>query len=147
MLSSTTLSHSGSGVARTSAIAVVGGAAAAALYGVLLDVAGVPMRAGGPGATASEPVTPGTFALGTAFLTVIALGIAAVLRGRAARPRRTFLITGWALTALSLPLPLAAGATAASTKAWFAIGHVVLAAMILPVVATALPRAAADSAK
>ena len=104
--------------ARSAAVAVVGGAAAAALYGWSLDAAGVPMRAGGPGATVNEPVTPATFATGTAVLTVVAIGLAVLLRRRASSPRRAFSTTTVALTAVSLVLPLTAGATAASTKVW-----------------------------
>lgn len=147
MLSSTTRSVQSAGLGRTVTIAVLGGAAVAALYGWLLDTVGVPMRAGGPGATVSEPVTPATFALGTAVLTLVAAAIALVLQRRAARPRRTFVITTVVLTLLSLPLPLTAGATATSTKVWFAIGHVVLSALILPVAASAVPRTTAGSTK
>lgn len=125
--------------ARNAAGALGGGAAAVALYGWSLDAAGVPMRAGGPGATVSEPVTPATFATGTAILTVVAIGLAMMLRRRASAPRRAFLTTTVALAAASLVLPLTAGATAASTKVWFAVGHVVIAALILPILARALP--------
>jgi len=124
---------------RGAAVAVVGGSAAAALYGWSLDLAGVPLRAGGPGASTAQRVGPTTVASGTAFLTLIAIGLAAFLQRRARRPRRTFVIVTAALTGLSLALPFAAGATATSTKVWFAVGHVLLAALIVPILASALP--------
>jgi hypothetical protein len=126
---------------RRGVLAATVGAGVALAYGALLDIADVPMLAGGPGAT--EPVAIGlrNFAEGTIICTAIATVLAAVLARRATRPRRTFVTTTVALTLASVALPLAAGATATSTRLSLALGHVIIAAVVIPVLALALPDA------
>jgi hypothetical protein len=123
---------------RAGAVAVIAGAAAAAAYARLLDLTGIPMFAGAPGVSRPERVGPANFAVGTAILTVIATIMAAVFARRSLRPDRTFVATTVGLTLVSLLLPLAAGATATSTKLTFALGHIVLAALIIPIIARRL---------
>jgi hypothetical protein len=123
---------------RAGAVAVIAGAAAAAAYARLLDLTGIPMVAGAPGVSRPERVGPANFAVGTAILTVIATIMAAVFARRSHRPERTFVATTVGLTLVSLLLPLAAGATATSTKLTFALGHIVLAALIIPIIARRL---------
>jgi hypothetical protein len=73
------------------------------------------------------------------MLTAIATVLAVVLTGRTLRPKRTFVLTCAGLTLVSLVLPVAAGATATSTKVMFTVGHLVLAALIVPIIARPLP--------
>lgn len=120
---------------RAGATATIVGAVAAAAYGWLLDTTGVPMLAGGPGATRAQEVPIVTFAWGTAMLTIVATLIAVTVSRRARRPRHTFVMTTGVLALISVGLPLAAGATATSTKLTFALGHIVLAAIIIPIIA------------
>lgn len=142
-MSSPTLSRpsesTSAGIWRRGSVAVVIGAIAAALYGWVIDLAGVPMLAGGPGATEPEAVGPANFAAGTAALSLVGVGIAAVLLRRAAAPRRTFIVTTVALVALSFVPVVLAGATATSTKLAFALGHVLLATLVVSLIARALP--------
>lgn len=124
---------------RRGLLVVVVGALAAGLYGWVIDLAGVPMRAGGPGATEAQNVGPANFAAGTAILTLVGLGLAAAMRRRAGAPRGTFLATTGVLTAVSLMPVTLAGATTTSTKLAFALGHVLLALLVVPLIARTLP--------
>jgi drug/metabolite transporter (DMT)-like permease len=106
MIEITSMQRSGRG-----AVAAVVGAVVATAYGVILDVAGVPMRAGAPGATTPTSISLTTFAEGTLAFTIIAVGLAWLFERRAPRPRHTFVVTTVFLTVVSLALPLATGAT------------------------------------
>ncbi len=68
-------------------------------------------------------------ALGTFWGTVLAV----VFARRASRPARAFLATTLPLLTLSLTGPLTANATAA-TKVTLACGHLIAAAIVIPVV-------------
>ena len=124
---------------RRGLLAAAVGAGVALAYGAALDMADVPMLAGGPGATEATAIGLRNFAEGTIICTAIATVLAHVLARRAARPRRTFVTTTVVLTLASVALPLAAGATATSTRLSLATGHVLIAAVVVPVIALALP--------
>ena len=124
---------------RRGVLAATVGAGVALAYGAVLDLADVPMLAGGPGATEPTAIGLRNFAEGTIICTAIATGLAVVLARRAARPRRTFIATTVALTLASMMLPLAAGATATSTRLALALGHVLIASVVVPIIAMALP--------
>jgi len=124
---------------RRGVLAAAAGAGVALAYGAVLDLADVPMLAGGPGATEATAIGLRNFAEGTIICTAIATAIACVLARRAARPRRTFVATTVALTAVSVMFPLAAGATATSTRLSLALGHVLIASVVIPIIALALP--------
>jgi Family of unknown function (DUF6069) len=108
------------------------------LYAVVLHIGGVPLRAGFLGARTAKPVTYGSFAVGilvgTSWGTIAALLIARFAR----RPRATFLTVAVAATALSLIVPLGAGATATETRIVLALGHLLVAAIMIPIIASRL---------
>ena len=106
--------------AATPAVAAAGLAA-----GISLDIAGAPI-----------PV-PG-FATLTAFFSVIGLVIAVVLARFARHPRRAWIRTTVALTALSLVPDVLVDAVPA-TQALLMLTHVVAAAIVVPAVARRLP--------
>lgn len=112
--------------------ATVAGLVAIEVYAVVLHAAGVPLRAGFLGAHTAHPVTYGNFAggilLGAFWGTVLAITAAR----KARNPKRTFAIIAAAAVAASLVFPLGAGATAAETKAALACGHLLAAAVMLP---------------
>jgi Family of unknown function (DUF6069) len=131
---------------RAGAVAAIVGAAVAAAYGALLDVGGIPMLAGGPGASEATTIGLRSFIEGTVILTTLATVLAFVFLRRSRRPRHTFVVTTVSLTLLSLSLPLAAGATALSTKLTLALGHLVVAAVVIPIIARGLPSSPAGRA-
>lgn len=123
-----------------SAGAALAAAAATELYGLAARAAGVPMSAGNIGARTAEPIAVGMFAMATLICAFWGTVLAVLLARFAARPARTYAWTAAALTALSLAGPLFAGATAVSTKLTLAVGHLLAAAVIVPVVARRLDR-------
>ena len=128
---------------RAGALAAIVGAAVSAVYGALLDVGGIPMLAGGPGASEATTIGLRSFVEGTVILTALVTVLAFVFVRRSRRPRHAFVVTTVSLTLLSLSLPLAAGATALSTKLTLALGHLVVAAVVIPIIARRLPSSSA----
>jgi hypothetical protein len=110
-------------------------------YGLVARVAGVPMAAGTPGAHATQPIYVGMFAMGVMICTFWGTVLALLLARFAKQPARTYVRTTVALTILSLADPLAAGGgTAISTRLTLAGGHLVAAAIIIPIVTRRLAR-------
>jgi hypothetical protein len=106
---------------------------ATALVAAAGHAAGISLEVGG------EAIPVQGFALLTALFSVVGLALAAVLRRAARHPRRAFVRTCLALTALSL-LPDALADAAASTKALLMLTHIVAAAIVIPVIARRLSR-------
>lgn len=118
--------------------AAVAGATIAAGYGAILDAEGVPMWAGNIGAATAQPVTPGNFAVGVILCTVGATALAVVLARRSLRPTRAFVSITIGLAVLSLLSPAAAAHTATATRVTFALGHVIAASVVIPIIARRL---------
>jgi Family of unknown function (DUF6069) len=130
-------------------IPVAGAAAALAAaivlygYGALARALSVPMRAGEPGASHAQAITPVSFAIGAIFCTVLGTILAMILVARAAGPARAFVRTTLVLVAVSLAFPLAAGHTAVATRLTLALGHLIAAAIVIPLITLRLARARA----
>ena len=122
--------------------AAIVGVALVEAYAALVKAVGVPMRAGFLGAAHAQPVTTGSFATGVLVCTFWGTVLAVVLSKLSGRPRRAFLLVNSTLAALSLVVPFGAAATAASTKVTLAGGHVIVALLVIPILARALPREA-----
>jgi hypothetical protein len=105
--------------AATMAVAAAGHAA-----GISLDMAGAPI-----------PVTG--FGVLTAVFSVVGVVLAVALSRKARQPRRTFVRTTVALTALSLVPDVIADAGVA-TKALLILTHLVAAAIVIPAIARRL---------
>lgn len=103
----------------TTLVAAVGHAS-----GISLDIAG-------------EPIPLYAFPQLTAFFSLVGLGLAVVLGRRAGAPRRTFLRTTVALTALSL-VPDAIVDAAVETKGLLMLTHLVAAAIVIPAISSRL---------
>ncbi|GAB3841404.1 DUF6069 family protein [Dactylosporangium cerinum] len=114
----------GAAATAVASVATATVAAAGHAAGISLDVSGAPI-----------PV-PG-FATLTAFFSLVGLVLATVLRRFAARPRRAFVRTTVALTALSLVPDVIADA-APATKALLMLTHLVAASIVIPAVARRL---------
>jgi hypothetical protein len=122
-----------------SQVSIAAGAAALVVveaYGAIAHAAGVPLRAAAFGAHTATQVNAGWLAFGVALGTFWGTVLAVVFARRAAQPARTFLATTLPLLALSLTGPLTAHATAATkvTLVTLVCGHLVAAAIIIPVV-------------
>jgi hypothetical protein len=121
--------------------AALAGAAVLYAYGTLAQALDVPMRAGEIGARHAQAITPASFATGVVFCTVAGTILAMVLARRAAHPARTFLRTSLVLVAISLVFPLAASHTATTTRLTLALGHLIAAAIVIPVITSRLTHA------
>jgi hypothetical protein len=128
-------------VSVTGAIAALAGAAALYAYGTVAKALDVPMRAGEMGASHAQALTPASFATGVVLCTVAGTILAMVLARRAAHPARAFLRTSLALVAISLVFPLAASHTAMATRLTLALGHLIAAAIVIPIIARRLSHA------
>lgn len=125
---------------RAGGLAAAAGAVALYAYGAAASGLGVPMRAGDPGAAAAQPVTPGNFAVGTVFCTILGTVLAVLLARYAVRPARTFVRIAVALVAVSELFPLAASHTAMTTRLTLAVGHLVAAGLVIPTLTRTLNR-------
>lgn len=102
------------------------------LYAIIVRVAGVPMKAGLPGAHAAQRVTLGSFAVGIVLATFWGTVIAALVCRYARKPRRTFTAIALSATALSLITPLNAVGATAETRITLALGHILAASIMIP---------------
>ena len=136
-----TFTGSGRPIWLTGAAAALAGSVATELFGLAARAASVPMEAGGVGADATEPIMVGMFAMGTVICTFWGTVLAMLLARFAGRPSRTFVWAAVALTVLSFTTPVAAGATATSTKVMLCAAHVLAAAIIIPMFARRLSAA------
>jgi hypothetical protein len=99
------------------------------------------MRAGEVGASQAQAITPASFAAGVVFCTAAGTILAMVLARRAAHPARAFLRTSLILVAVSLVFPLTASHTATSTRLTLALGHLIAAAIVIPIITGRLTQA------
>jgi len=127
-------------VIRGGLMAGVAALAAVELYAVAIRAAGIPMKAGFIGAHAASPVTLASFATGIMVCTFWGTVLALVVARYAARPRRTFAAAAVSLAAVSLVVPIGAGATPGETKAVLAAAHILAASIIIPLLTRSLQR-------
>ena len=123
-------------------VAALAGVAVLYAYGTAARALDVPLRAGEIGARHAQAITPASFAAGVVFCTVAGTVLAMVLARRAAHPARAFLRTSLVLVAISLVFPLAASHAATSTRLTLALGHLVAAAIVIPILTRRLAHAA-----
>ena len=122
-------------------MAAAAGAAVLYAYGALARALSVPMRAGEPGASHAQAITPASFASGVVFCTAAGTILAMILAARAADPARAFLRSTLILVAVSLVFPLAASHTATTTRLTLALGHLLAAAIVIPLLTLRLTQA------
>jgi hypothetical protein len=128
---------------RTSIRRVVGGSVASAVagaavlfaYGAAAIAVHGSMSVGDPGNTV--PITAASFAIGVLFSSFFGVLLAVGLARWAKRPGHTFRRVAVALTFVSLYAPFTAQ-TDTGTKYFLAVGHLVAAAVIIPLVVRAL---------
>jgi len=110
------------------------------VYGAIGRAAGVPMEAGAPGAHSAQHLTAATFAMAVFVCTLLGTVLALLCARFSRLPARAFLVTTIVLTAVSLVSPLGAAHTATATKLFLACGHLIAAAIVIPVLARQLPK-------
>ena len=126
----------GRSIWRTAGIAGTLAAVATTIIGAIAKAADVPLRLG------ELEVQVPAFAVFTLIGAAIGGLLASQLQKRASQPRRTFLLTTLALTALSFVPDLTANATTA-TKLAVVGAHIVAAAVIIPALAGRLTSSSA----
>ncbi|MGH2865879.1 MAG: DUF6069 family protein [Solirubrobacteraceae bacterium] len=112
-------------------------------YAALAKSAGVPLKAGVPGAHTTSTVTAASFATGILIATLWGTVIAVILARRASRPARMFTIIAVAATALSLITPLDAFGASLATKLTLAAGHLIVASIMTTTLRRGIYRAQA----
>ena len=120
-------------------LAVAVAAVVTEAYGLLIAALGVPMSVGSLLDSAASPITFGMFAMGCAVSGFWGLVLALLLARFARRPARTYVVSTLVLLAVSMVFPLA-GIGALATRVALAVGHLIAAAIIIPVVARRLAR-------
>lgn len=136
MTFTTTTTHSDiptSSFGRPAALAILAAAVATTTVAAMAHAAGVSLEIDG------EPIPAAGFGTLTLVFAVLGLGLAAAIRRWARSPRRTFVRTTVALTALSLVPDLIVSASAA-TRLTLMATHVIAATIVIPVVAGRLAR-------
>lgn len=124
----------------TSALAFLAAAVVTELYGLLARGAGIRMAAGNPGGDVATPIMVGMFAMATLIIGVAATILAIAVARYADNPSRIYLRTTIVLTLVSFAAPMAAGDTTLSTKLMLCGGHVIAAAIVIPIVTRRLAR-------
>jgi hypothetical protein len=116
---------------RHAALAALAAAAATSAVAAVAREAGVPLAIDG------EPIPAAGFANLTLMCTVLGFGLAVAMRRWARTPRRTFVRTTVALTALSF-IPDLMASVSADTRMTLMATHVVAAAIVIPAIAARL---------
>jgi Family of unknown function (DUF6069) len=116
------------------------GTIAVEVYGAIGRAAGVTLSAAAPGAQHAQNITPGSSALGVFICTFLGTALAIAVAKLTRRPAWTFVVAAIVLTAASLASPLGATHAAVSTKLFLACGHLMVAAIVIPILASQLPR-------
>jgi peptidoglycan/LPS O-acetylase OafA/YrhL len=123
--------RSSRGLWKSGAIAGAGAAVATTTVAAVARAADVPLEVGG------QAIPIAGFAQLTLVGALVGIVLAVVLSRRASRPRRTFVVTTVALTALSVIPDVTANATSA-TRLVLALTHLVAAAIVIPALASKL---------
>lgn len=131
------------GVAARGVVASLAGAAVLFGYGAVAVAIHGPMQAGDPGASEAAPINAASFSIGVLFSSFLGVVIAVALARWAKRPARTFTRAAVVLTVVSMFFPLASTHTDEATRLFLAGGHVVAAAVIIPLVVRALRKSRA----
>jgi hypothetical protein len=118
-------------IGRTGLVAGAGAAVATTTYAAAVHAAGVSFAVSG------KAIPAAGFGEVTFVAALIGTLVAAVLSRRAARPRRTFLVTALALTLVSF-LPDVTADAHVATKVALVLSHVLAAAIVIPALASRL---------
>jgi hypothetical protein len=124
--------------------AMIVAAVAAEVFGLLARAIDVPLEAPAMGGDEAEKIFVGGFAVATFFYGVIGILVALGLARWASNPARAWLIVASVGTALSLLAPITAEDTETATKVVLALSHLVVAAIMIPLIAQRLAALESD---
>lgn len=118
-----------------------GGAAAGAVAAVVTATVAAAAHAAGVSFAdrTGQSIPVYAFAQLTFIGALLGVALAAVIRGRASAPRRTFTRAAWTMAVLSCVAPTLIGVSAASV-AVLVVDHLVAAAIVIPAIASRLSR-------
>ena len=120
------------------AIAAFAGTAVTAGYGAIVLAVHGPMRAGSFGAAQAGEVHVYDFAVNVLVPALVATALAVILARFARYPTRVFTWVTGALAVVSLAGPLTASHTTEAIRLLLALGHVIAAAVVIPILARGL---------
>jgi hypothetical protein len=103
-------------------------------YGAAVQAFGVTMHAGEIGASSPDPITPASFASGVVLCAAIGTVIAMCLARWVGRPAVMWVRITGTLAVVSLAFPLSASHTIEWTRIALAGGHLLAAAIVIPVI-------------
>ena len=109
------------------------------IYRAIGRAADVKMAAGAPGARSAQQISVLSFAEAVSICIVLGTLLALVVAEFARRPARTFVVATVVLVGASLSRLDAAHARL-STKIFLAFGHLMVAAIVIPILTRQLPR-------
>lgn len=119
-------------------VAILAGGVVAEIFALAARGIDVPMEAPPFGSSEAEEIFYGGFIFAAVFQGVIGLLIALGLARWASRPARTWLIVAGVGLLVSFIPPFTAEDTETATKVVLAISHVIVAAVVIPVIYTRL---------
>ncbi len=110
------------------------------IYRVIGRAADIKMSAGAPGAHRAQQISALSFAEAVSICIVLGVLLALVVARYARRPARTFVMATVVLVGASLSSPLGASHARLSTKIFLAVGHLMVATIVIPILTRQLPR-------
>lgn len=119
-------------------VAMIVAAVVAEVFGLLARAIDVPMEAPAMGGGEAEKIFVGGFVVATFFYGVIGILVAVGLARWASNPARAWLVVASVGTALSLLAPITAKDTETATKVVLALSHLLVAAIMIPLIAQRL---------
>lgn len=130
---------------RVGVVASVAAAAVTELAMLIPRAMDVTMEAGSFYTDSVQEIPPGSFAMSTFMWCAIGVLTAVVLARKAKHPARTFVVLAVAATALSQILPITASDTETATKVMLFVSHLMVAAVVIPLLAMRLSHAGAGA--
>ena len=118
--------------------AMVVAAVVAEVFGLLARAIDVPLEAPAMGGDEAEKIFVGGFVVATFFYGVIGIVVAVGLARWVSNAARTWLVVASVGTALSLIAPITAKDTETATKVVLALSHLLVAAIMIPLIAQRL---------
>lgn len=109
------------------------------IYRAIGRAADIKMSAGAPGAHSAQQISVINFAEAISICMVLGVLLALVVARFARKPARTFVIATVVLVGVSLSSPLGASHARLSTKIFLAVGHLMVAAIVIPILTRRLP--------
>jgi Na+/melibiose symporter-like transporter len=120
--------------------AVAAGAVATMLFSAVARAIDIPLAVSNSEDTAAEVIPAWGFGFAVTLSGVLGVLFALACARWAKRPARTFTVTAIVFTVLSFGSPLTAQNATTATRVALEVGHVVAAAVIIPLIAARMPR-------